>query len=326
MKIVSCALKPKEVVKLRNYIFLIFVLVLVSCNDDDRNPFRQEPVRDEAEVYEENIEEIEAYLETHFYTVVDDEAQSHFKEVVFDTIEGKNSDQTPLIDSENLKQKTVKQNDVEYTVYYLVIEKGNEEEYQPTFADRVAVTYKAEAMDQRLMRYARTPGVVDLTQSTEPFITLKGVIAGLTEFHGGSEISENPDGTVKYSDDFGIGAVFVPSGLGFFNAPPQEAMILPYDSFILSFQLISAVQMDHDGDGIPSYMEDLNGNENLDDDDTDGDGTPNYLDADDDGDGTPTKDEVIIHETDKDWLVPDDIEFPDSNDSGTPDYLNPDVK
>ncbi len=327
MKIVSCATKPKDAVKLRNYIFLIFIFVLLSCeNDNRRNPFRPEPARDEAEVYEENIEEIESFLETHYYKVEDDEVQAHFKRVVFDTIGKKDTDKTPLIESEHLKQKTVQQNDVEYTVYYLVIKKGNEEEYQPTFADKVAVSYKAEALNQRLMRNVRTPIVVDFPQSNEPFITLKGVIAGITEFHGGSAISENPDGTIEYSDDFGIGAVFVPSGLGFFNAPPQEALILPYDPFILSFQLISAVQMDHDGDGIPSYMEDLNGNGNLDDDDTDGDGTPNYLDDDDDGDGTPTRDEIIIHKTDKDWLTPADIEFPDSNDSGTPDYLDKETK
>lgn len=48
---------------------------------------------------------------------------------------------------------------------------------------------------------------------------------------------------------------------------------------------------DSDADGVIDLNEDLNGNNNLDDDDTDQDGTPNYLDTDDDGDGIDTIDE-----------------------------------
>ena len=60
---------------------------------------------------------------------------------------------------------------------------------------------------------------------------------------------------------------------------------------------------DHDGDGIPSYLEDLNNDgeftqnsaaDTLDGDDTDQNGTPNYFDADDDGDGIPTADEITV--------------------------------
>jgi hypothetical protein len=48
---------------------------------------------------------------------------------------------------------------------------------------------------------------------------------------------------------------------------------------------------DDDGDEVLNGQEDLNGNGNYDDDDTDGDETPNYLDNDDDGDSVPTKKE-----------------------------------
>ncbi|WP_397363452.1 hypothetical protein [Olleya sp. R77988] len=48
---------------------------------------------------------------------------------------------------------------------------------------------------------------------------------------------------------------------------------------------------DSDGDGVLDMYEDLNGNNNLDDDDTDQDGTPDYLDTDDDNDGVDTIDE-----------------------------------
>lgn len=48
---------------------------------------------------------------------------------------------------------------------------------------------------------------------------------------------------------------------------------------------------DTDSDGVLDINEDLNGNNNLDDDDTDGDGVPDYQDEDDDGDGINTIDE-----------------------------------
>jgi len=46
-----------------------------------------------------------------------------------------------------------------------------------------------------------------------------------------------------------------------------------------------------DNDGVPAEFEDINGNGDLTDDDTDGDGYPNYIDIDDDGDGILTIDE-----------------------------------
>lgn len=48
---------------------------------------------------------------------------------------------------------------------------------------------------------------------------------------------------------------------------------------------------DGDGDTIPDYLEDVNNNGDLTDDDTDEDNLANFLDPDDDGDGILTKDE-----------------------------------
>jgi len=45
---------------------------------------------------------------------------------------------------------------------------------------------------------------------------------------------------------------------------------------------------DTDGDGLYDIFEDVNNDNNLANDDTDGDGIPNYLDLDDDGDGYAT--------------------------------------
>jgi gliding motility-associated-like protein len=99
---------------------------------------------------------------------------------------------------------------------------------------------------------------------------------------------------------------------------------------------------DSDGDGVIDSDEDINGNGDLTDDDTDGDGIPNYLDPDDDGDGVPTKDEDVNKDgdptnddTDGDG-IPNHLDEDDDGDGksteeegtgdsdgdGTPDYLD----
>ena len=77
--------------------------------------------------------------------------------------------------------------------------------------------------------------------------------------------------------------------------------------------------VDDDNDGIPSILEDINGNGDLEDDDTDGDGIPNYKDEDDDGDNVPT---IKENPDPNDDGVLDDAQ--DTDGDGIPDYLDDD--
>src|SRR5665648_951393 len=137
----------------------------------------------------------------------------------------------------------------------------------------------------------------------------------MLEFGEASGFVINEDNTVSWNNDFGIGAVFLPSGLGYFNASPPAIPI--YSPLIFSFQLYGVNEAHHDRHGIPSSMEDLYSDGIMYNDDTSARRIPNYLDADDDGDGTATREEIIINEDGS-------IEFPDTNSNGTPDYLDPD--
>lgn len=74
---------------------------------------------------------------------------------------------------------------------------------------------------------------------------------------------------------------------------------------------------DFDKDIVLTINEDLNGNKNLYDDDTDLDGQPNFQDSDDDGDGVKTKDE----DYNKNGNPQDD----DINSNNIPDYLDKDA-
>lgn len=73
---------------------------------------------------------------------------------------------------------------------------------------------------------------------------------------------------------------------------------------------------DTDADGVDDCTEDVNGDGDVTNDDTDGDGTPNYQDTDDDGDGKPTASEDV----NMNGIFSDD----DSDGDGIPDWLDAD--
>jgi len=103
------------------------------------------------------------------------------------------------------------------------------------------------------------------------------------------------------------------------DIPPSDITITE-DYEALSGTVTSTTTFeDDDNDGVPTLLEDINGNGNLEDDDTDGDGIPNYKDEDDDGDNVPTIKE--FPDPNNDELL-DDAQ--DTDDNGIPDYLDND--
>lgn len=286
---------------------LLFSVVFVSCKkDEDDGPT---PLRDRAEEAQSAQAEIEGYLKTHFYNYEDfqNPPKDFDYKIVIDTIAGENSNKIPLIEQVQYKTVTDRQEPaVTYKMYYLNAVQGEGD--KPIFADAVMLTYRGLLLNRETFDMSDIPVQLDLTA------VVPGFQEGVVEFNGASSYVENEDGSVTFSN-FGVGAVFIPSGLAYFNNPPTGVPF--YGQLAFTFQLyIVITEIDHDGDGIPSYMEDRNGNGILMDDDTDGDGIPDFLDVDDDGDGVPTRDEIIIHEDGT-------IEFPDSNNNGIPDYLDP---
>ncbi|HIC31753.1 MAG TPA: hypothetical protein EYO76_07530 [Flavobacteriaceae bacterium] len=81
--------------------------------------------------------------------------------------------------------------------------------------------------------------------------------------------------------------------------------------------------IEDDNDGIPAYLEDLNGNGDLNDDDTDGDGIPNYMDIDDDGDNVLTTSEGVTFEEGM-TLAELEANALDTDGDGIPNYRDAD--
>ncbi|MDB4114507.1 hypothetical protein N9572_03165 [Flavobacteriaceae bacterium] len=311
---------------MKNLKFLLPIVALTlllgtACdNDDDSSQDNFIPARDRAEENIDSTLEVEGYLTTHFYNYEEFEnppAGFDFK-IRFDTIAAANEDKTPLIEQVDFKMVQDRVNeDVSYKLYYLKVIEGQGD--QPSFPDIVRINYEGTYVvdeeginENKLFDSSVTPIQFDLTS------IVNGLQDALIEFKAATGFINNADGTVTY-EGFGVGAVFMQSGLGYYvNPPPGSSVAIPvYSQLIFTFQLFETEIGDQDGDGVPSVLEDVNGNGLEEDDDTDSDNRSNYLDPDDDGDGRPTEDEIEINEDGT-------ITFPDTDGDGVVDYLDSD--
>ncbi|APU67198.1 MAG: hypothetical protein ABGW91_04005 [Christiangramia sp.] len=306
-------------------VILLVSILVFSCKKDDDGDTTVN-LRDRGEQAIADDQAIIEYLSTHFYNYEEFEnpPEGFDYEIVYDTIAGDNAGKTAIIESDKLFTKTINYEGVDQLLYVLKVREGAGE--KPTFADSTYVGYRGELLDHTVFNsYYKASLWFDLggyqyiSNGTirQDGGTILGFARGLEEFGGASGYEIQADNTVKWNDDYGIGALFIPSGLGYFAAPPTTK-IGAYKPLVFSFKLYNVNQADHDGDGIPSYMEDLDGDKELFTDDTDGDGLANSSDTDDDGDGTPTRDEIEIDEE------TGAITLTDTNGDGTPDYLDPD--
>lgn len=306
--------------KLQNVlgVFILGLLLFWSCGNDDDNGVVAVPPRDLAEVALENNDSIEKFLQTHFYNYEEflSAPEGFDYEIVIDTIAGENSTKTPLIEqvSKKIITRTDYDDDVPHTLYYLIARIGVGD--SPTVADSTLVRYRGNLLDGTSFDSSTTPFWFDLLGV--PRVS-GGTIRGVREFmpflKAGGDVIQNPDGTVDI-EGFGVGMVFLPSGLAYFSS--SRGTIPSYSPLIFRIDLLAFEEADHDQDGVPSYMEDLNGNDDLFDDDTDGNGSYNYVDVDDDGDGVFTRAE--ISDENGNIIFP----YPDTDGDGTPDYLDKD--
>lgn len=332
--------------------FALFIIVAVgvifSCKKED-DGFTFVPARDRGEEAPVSTGIIEEYLETHFYNYEEFEnppADFDFK-IKFDTIAGDNADKIPLI--QQVSSKTVLDRvdmEVTYKLYYLnALEGGGD---YPKFPDITTLTYEGTYLNTE---FTGSPYTKFFDSAVTPInFDLTNVVNGFQDGIIETRTSPNPpivagDGSVSFTD-YGVGAVFIPSGLGYYVSPPNGSAIPFYAQLIFTYQVFLSRQGDQDNDGIPSILEDLNMNQIEEDDDTDSNGLPNFFDADDDGDGRPTAEEIVTHEyvialgESEPELLPNEVEvsrtfdeetmettintveFTDTNGNGIPDYLD----
>lgn len=307
------------------FINLVVIAIISACKKDDDVSIT--PPRDVTEVMLEDADLLQEYLETHFYNYEDfsnPPADFDYK-IVLDTIEGDNAGKTPLWDMVNSKVVYVTDADdveVAHTMYYLIAREGVG--HSPHRTDSVFVKYSGVSLENVEFDYTNVPLWFD--QIGNPFLTgSTGVVKGWREFtpelKTGTYVGLN-NGLAVY-EDYGIGAVFMPSGLGYFNS--SVTGVGTYAPLIFKIDLFASVESDHDFDKIPSWYEQYDDDDFPYNYDSDGDGIPDIYDTDDDGDGVGTREEIAYDDANGDGRISiDEIIFLDYNDDGTPDYLDPD--
>ena len=281
--------------KIKNLIvLLVFGLVIFSCNkDNDSNDY------DAASQAIEDDNKLIDYLKSHYLN--DDDA--------LDTI---TNGESSLMDDARLKIQNLTYNDVAYKLYYLVKNEGST--ISPSAVDSIYATYTGMLLDSTVFDSKTTFSWNIGTSAAVLSGLIPGWQYGFTNFKGGTLV-QNDDESFDF-EDYGKGILFIPSGLAYGNS--ASGIIEKNSPLIFEIELKNVNLIDHDLDGIDSKFEDLNGDNNFTNDDTDEDGIYNYIDDDDDGDGVLTIDE--------DANGDGDPTNDDTDGDGTPDYLDKDTK
>lgn len=325
--------KDKYMQKLKFFFFIVFLAIVAACKKDDNLNIESIPPRSLSEVAIEDAATIQEYLQTHCYNYEEFQnppADFDYK-IRVDTLAGANAGKNPLADymtpltiSVSSDEFGLSQDETApHTLYYLVARQGIGE--NPTIADSVYVRYRGTLLDGTEFDGAfNIPTWFDLASIQGPQQGARGFTEGMPVLKTGGAITDNPDGTFSV-EDYGIGMFILPSGLAYFNN--SLTTIPAYSPLIFTVDLITLNTTDHDGDGIPSILEDVNGdgylyNDNTDEKQEKSSGSfvrfVDFLDADDDQDNTPTRDEIVID-------AQGNISFPDGDNDGIPDYRDRDT-
>ena len=268
---------------------LCFTLGFLSCKKNSSTAVTPVVTKDRAEQQIIDNDSIVVYLTTHYYNKSAfvgnaDPKMSDLKINKVTSAMAISSDADSLLINA-VETKTVTYAATDYQFYILKLNQGGGD--TPTFADQVRVNYEGRLLDETLFDNTANPVTFNLLS------LVPGWSKAVPNFSTAESFAIAGDGTINYMNH-GVGVMFLPSGLGYFSSATSN--IPAYSPLIFKFELFQMYQNDDDGDGVPSYMEDLNGDGEftLADDDTDGDNIPNYVDSDDDGDGILTADEIVV--------------------------------
>ena len=285
---------------------LIFSSVVIACSSNDTEV--EVPIADFNEQALADDLLIQEFLQTHTYNYEDFSSSNQENITIqIDTLAGENASKIPLSELVSFIEVPIvtDESTINHKLYHLVANQGIRETHKPSVADSVYLAYKGLLLDGSVFDENSYPIWFDLAS------VIRGFRYGLQNYAPGN-FAEDSFGSVTFSD-YGQGLIILPSGLGYYSQ--AQVGIPAYSPLIFDVSVYTTNQADHDADNILSINEDVDGDGDPYNDDTDGDGVFNMFDSDDDGDGIPTLNE---YDEDQDG-VPDD-----SDNDGIPDYLDND--
>ena len=263
----------------------LLILTVVSCEKDE-NTVAAVPPNDRGEQQVIDSISLKSYLSTHYYNsvAVNSLANPRLEDLVItELLDGETLPINTTLLIDDVEQHSTTFLEVDYKYYILKIKPGEGE--SPNFSDSVRVNYSGSLTNGSVFDSSTTPVVFDLVY------VITGWSRVMPEFKTSGSYVSNPDGSVSF-DGYGMGAMFLPSGLGYFST--SKTGIPSYSNLVFKFEIMQMEINDHDSDNIPSYMEVSESNEFDLLVDTDENKVFNFNDSDDDGDGTATSDEIQI--------------------------------
>lgn len=271
------------------YLLMGLLVAFAACNNDDDGGSDFDAAA-QAIIDDDVLKE---YMDTHYYIPPADGEAFGKIDTILPT-----DNVTPL--SALVSSLEEEYEDVNYKVYYYVASEGVIDN-APTRNDSTLVSYQGFLLDSTKF------------DERNNFIWFSGTQSGLRQgWRLGIEnlkpgINNSVFGEPLSFTGTGKGVVLFPSGLGYLDV--GFAGIPGNSPLIFHLNLAQVVKSDSDGDGLTNNEEDIDGNKEAGNDDTDGDRIPNFLDSDDDNDGRLTRDESKTEDADGDGVV---------------DYLDPD--
>jgi len=262
----------------------LLILAVVSCEKDENTVAAPPNDRGEQQVIDSIS--LKSYLSTHYYNsaAVNSLANPRLEDLVItELLDGETLPINTTLLIDDVEQHSTTLLEVDYKYYILKIKPGEGE--SPNFSDSVRVNYSGSLTNGSVFDSSTTPVVFDLVY------VITGWSRVMPEFKTSGSYVSNPDGSVSF-DGYGMGAMFLPSGLGYFST--SKTGIPSYSNLVFKFEIMQMEINDHDSDNIPSYMEVSESNEFDLLVDTDENKVYNFNDSDDDGDGTATSDEIQI--------------------------------
>ncbi len=331
-----------KILKFSIYLLTI-VTVFVACKKDEDETIAFIEADRNLQQLADN-DSIVNYLSTHYYNSDFFETGVNHKYTDIIITELQPGEEVPAGQTllfEDVETFMIEYLETDYEYYILRLNQGGGD--APKFTDGVRVRYEGFSVASgEVFDGVITPIALNLQgNGINTSGTIKAWQLVMPEFSSSFDFTTN-NGSVDYTN-FGLGVMFVPSGLAYFSGSTTGSS---YDNLVFKFELLQIEVIDHDRDGIPSYVEDVNGNLIVEDDDTDIDTIPNFIDIDDDGDEVLTINELIPTEyiidtnigEEEPVLVANEYEISrnedsgiitintvtvaDSNDDGMPDYLD----
>jgi len=295
------------------FILLLAGITIVSCNKSDDDDVVTVPLRDYKEQYKADNDSIVKYLKTNYIKEVTPNFDIVIEKIPAGGTEVSIWDQKVY----PLQTREVYSNDVTYEVYFLTLRQGTGS--APTNTDRIVASYSGNFLNGKVFdsSYGNAETFNLFAYSPEGSV-IEGWSEIFPQFKTGTSTPPGNDGVITY-DNYGAGVMFLPSGLGYY-AGTVGSDGPAYSCLVFSFKLFDLQRMDNEysisnstggvviiGDGVPDYLEDVNGDGYLYDfrnttkypnppteliDDTDKDGIADFVDFDDDGDGFSTRFEL----------------------------------